>query len=123
MERDIDFNKLYEATGTSRGPRLDGGDRRKANKAIERAGMDGNGRFSSVSQALGKIWNTLSDFDLEPDEVVSPIIRGDEGRFTQRVAWSNEGDPFSPTEIRNSMLAVFWTRLAKNSFEIVAYLS
>jgi hypothetical protein len=120
---DINFDQLYEATAKARGPRLDGAVRRKANAALEKAGMDGNGRFASVSQALGKAWNALSGFSLEPDEVVSPIIHGDEGRFTQRIAWKNDEDPFSPTEIRNSMLAVFWTRLAKNSFEIVAYLS
>lgn len=126
MHREIDPSQkatLIEAVGSARAPRLKGGDRRKANSDLEREGMDGNSRFASVSQALGKIWGALNKHGLEPGDSAVPFIKGDEGKFTQEVAWKNDSDPFSPTEVSNSVLAVFWTRLDKNKYEVIAYLS
>lgn len=57
---------LCEAVDTARPKRMDGTTRARANRAMEKAGLDGNGRFASVSLALGRAWEVLSDFGLEP---------------------------------------------------------
>lgn len=114
---------LCEAVDTARAKRLDAGTRSQANRAMEKSGLDGNGRFASVSLALGKAWESLTDLGLQPDEVISKLFKGSEGRFSQRIAWKNDDDPYSPVEISNSMLAMFWTKLDDDKYEVIAYLS
>jgi hypothetical protein len=113
---------LYEVAAGMNPGRLDPSTRLKANKALVKAGLDGNGRFDSVGQAMNAAWKGLSDFNLEPGSEV-PYIGGERGTFSISLRWSNKDDPFSPRDIGNSVLYVQWYKLSPEKFEIVAYLS
>lgn len=91
------------------------------NESIARAGLDGNRRFEKVGTAFSAAVEAMRKHGVEIAEVVS-LRETDQGRCSVRVAMSNPDDTFSPTEIRNSMLALQWTRL-ETGFEVVGYLS
>lgn len=109
---------------TARGTRLDSRVRRQANAALIRAGLDGNGRFRKIGEALAKAFDVLNDFGIEPDEVLSAHKFPEaKGRANVELAFKNPEDPFSPEPIANSMLAIQWTELTPGRVEAVAYLS
>jgi hypothetical protein len=112
---------LYEAAAKMNPTKLDAGTRRKANAALAKAGLDGNKRFPKVANAMNAAWKALDDFGLEPD-ASNPYISGDGGSFSQGLRWTNEDDPYSPTDIANSVLYIQWAKL-ETGHEVVGYLS
>lgn len=96
--------------------------RKQVNGRIVRAGMDGNGRFEKVGHALSAALECMRTGGVELAEVPS-LLETDRGTCSLSLALSNAADPFSPEEIRNSRLALSWTKLGENRFEVVAYLS
>lgn len=98
--------------------------RSTGNTLLRKAGLDGNGRFRSMGEATNAMWGVLEKIGIEQGEVVSANrFRNVSGSTAFDMAWSNQEDPFSPTPIHNSRLAVSWTLLAPNRYEVVAYLS
>ena len=94
------------------------------NAALIRAGMDGNGRFKSPGEALGKASEVLAANGMEWGEVINSLpLRQPQGRMNIGIAMSNPDDPFSPTDINSSALAIQWYQLDGGAFEVVAYLS
>lgn len=91
------------------------------NESISRAGLDGNGRFEKVGAAFSAAVEAMRKHGVEIAETVS-LLETDVGRCSVRIAMSNPADAFSPTEIKNSMLSLQWTRL-ETGFEVVGYLS
>ncbi len=91
------------------------------NDSIARAGLDGNGRFEKVGAAFSAAVEVMRRHGVEIAETVS-LLETDQGRCTVRIAMSNPADAFSPTEIKNSVLSLQWTRLDAR-FEVVGYLS
>lgn len=105
-------------------PRLTPKVRAATNAALIKAGMDGNGRFNSPGAALGKASEVLAANGMEWGEVISSFpLRQPKGRMNIRLAWSNPDDPYSPTDISSSVLAVQWYQLDGGAYEVVAYLS
>jgi hypothetical protein len=96
----------------------------KVNRELEKAGLDGNGRFEKPGLALSAIGNVLSANGIEFDEITNAhSLMGDKGRVTVDIAMTNQEDPFSPTSIRGTMVAMSWTKLGEYNYEAVAYLS
>ncbi len=108
----------------AKGAKLDPSTRRKANGALVKAGLDGNGRFRSVGQGLSKAFDVLATFGIEPDETLNAhLFTGDEGRRTLELAFTNQEDSFSPTNVSNSVLVFSWYTHDQDRIEVLAYLS
>lgn len=104
--------------------KLDSKTRQKANSDLSKAGLDGNGRFKRIGEGLNAIAKVLSRHGLEEDAVFSAdLFRGQKGRRTFEIAFSNADDPFSPETIDNSLLVVQWHQFETGAYEILAYLS
>jgi hypothetical protein len=97
--------------------------RKKVNQDLRRAGFDGNGRFSSVGQAINKMTAIIEKHGLELDEVTSAWnFNKDEGSRTLRLAKQTE-DAFSPIPIKNSQVVFQWHTLENRKLEVIVYLS
>jgi hypothetical protein len=104
--------------------RLDNTTRQKVNAELMKKGLDGNRSFQRIGQALNVIAQVLSSEGLEQAEVFNANrFLGDNGRATFDIALSNPTDPFSPTDIGNSMLALTWHKHESGNYEVIAYLS
>ncbi len=91
---------------------------------FKRAGLDGNGRFRKPQHGYSKALDILAKFEIELDDVVSShLFNGDSGTIRADLAYSNSEDPFSPESISNSVLVISFTKMAKDSYEVLAYLS
>lgn len=127
MSRHIVANVVsrYLATNrTAASVRLDNTTRQKVNADLMKKGLDGNRSFQRIGQALNVIAQVLEDSGLEQAEVFSADrFRRDDGRANFDIALSNPTDPFSPTDISNSMLAITWHRHDSGNYEVIAYLS
>jgi len=98
-------------------------DRTKLNKALGKAGMDGNGRFASVGFAHNKLFDVLSEFGMEIDDVLSAWdYKEDSGHRTINYAFQTD-DPYWPVTIDNSKLVFSWQKMPQNKFEILVYAS
>ena len=98
--------------------------RAKVNAALLKAGLDGNGRFAKAERGYAKALDVLQRFGIELGEVVNAgRFRRDADTLNVDISFSNPDDAFSPADITNSMLAIQYTKLRSNSFEVVAYLS
>jgi hypothetical protein len=97
----------------------------KINKDLIKAGLDGNGRFRKVGEAINVASGVLQKHGLEEDDVFSADrFRGDSGTANFHMAFTNTEDPFSPEPITNSMLAVQWHFFAETSrYEVLMYMS
>lgn len=94
------------------------------NLSLIQAKMDGNGRFRSPGLALARISEVLASHGIEWGEVIQSFpLKQPQGRMNIDLAMSNSADPFSPTNISNSMLAFQWYQLENGQYEVVAYLS
>jgi hypothetical protein len=94
------------------------------NHDLDHAGFGGQKRFRSMSQALSQAFSVLSKHGIEPDEVADGFLfRQPKGSKLIDLAFSNEADPFSPLSIDNTGLFVQWEDLAKDQFEVIAYVS
>lgn len=83
-------------------------------------GLDGNGRFRSVSHALGVIGQVLAEFGLEFTSTITAWdVAGPKGHRSFEIGRSNNG---SPIVLSNSGLALSWYELSPGMFECVAYL-
>ncbi len=103
--------------------RLDRSVRQQANKDLIRKGLNGNGRFTKIGLALGVAFRVLTEYGIDPDEVLSAgRHRAEAGTWPIRLAFSNPEDSFSPVSIKNSVLHFAWTKLG-DRYEVVAYLS
>lgn len=104
--------------------KLDSSTRNKINKAFLRAGLDGNTYFIKAQHGFQKAHHVLMDFGIEPAEVGnSHVFNQKDGKITQLLAFSNPEDPFSPVDIRNSMLVVTFHEMQSGRYEVIAYLS
>lgn len=109
---------------TARGQRLEPATRSRANRVLSQRGLDGNDRFRKVGQALTVAFDVLSEFGIEPGETLnSHLFMEPSGTRSLELAFSNPDDPFSPTEVSNSVLFFSWTELRDGVFEVIAYLS
>ena len=107
------------------GERLDRSLRQKINKAMERKGLDGNGRFRKPEEGYSRAVEVMQDHGIELDEVVSSHLFNPRpsGTVKADIALTNEADRFSPVSITNSMLYLQYTEVSDDRFEVVAYLS
>ena len=104
--------------------KLDNATRQRINMALMKKGLDGNLAFQRIGQALNVIAEVLGDAGLEQDEVFSADrFRNDDGRANFNIALSNPIDPFSPTPVNNSALAITWHKYESGRYEVLAYLS
>lgn len=119
------FNSLAERSKVSNlDSMLAKRDREDLNRALNKAGLDGNGRFPSPVAGYVKAVDVLAGMGIELDEVVSShLFRYDSLSITIRLARTNQDDPFSPVSLKNTMLALSWHQLAPNRYEVLAYLS
>lgn len=115
-------SQLLEAV--RKGYKLDKRTREAINRDLERAGLDGNGRFQSIGRALNAAHNVLEKHGFEWGQVTSAdLFRGrPSGTQSILVAKKDPDDPFSPEEVGNTSLAFQWSELRKNNFEVIAYL-
>ena len=104
--------------------RLDKKLRAKVNAELEKAGLDGNGRFEKPGLALAMVGNVLARNVLEFDEITNAhTLQPDDGRTSIDLALSNPEDPYSPTSISDVMLAFSWHKLQEYRYEAIAYIS
>lgn len=110
---------LRQASGRTLDPRT----RQEINSRLARAGLDGNGRFLKVGQALARAWEVLAGFGIEQDEVVNANrFLAPSGTVSIGLAWTNQEDLFSPEVVSNSDLYLQWTVL-ETRVEVVAYVT
>lgn len=116
---------LMYATKIAAGERLDRSLRQKINKAMERKGLDGNGRFRKPEEGYSRAVDVMQEHGIELDEVVSSHLFNPRpsGTVKADIAFTNEADRFSPVSITNSMLYLQYTEVSDDRFEVVAYLS
>lgn len=97
----------------------------KINRDLIKAGLDGNGRFRKVGEAINVASGVFQKHGLEEDDVFSADrLRGPDGRATFNMAFTNVEDPFSPEPISNSMLVVQWHFFEETGqYEVLMYLS
>jgi hypothetical protein len=107
------------------GERLDRSLRQKINRAMERKGLDGNGRFRKPEEGYSRAVDVMQEHGIELDEVVSSHLFSPRpsGTVTADIALTNEADRFSPVSLSNSMLYLQYTEVSDDRFEVVAYLS
>ncbi len=129
MDRAARVNRLVgqylRVAASKTAARLDSGTKSKANRALIRAGLDGNTYYRKAEHGFQKALQVLSDqFHLEQDGVGNSFVfTQPSGRLTQDLAFSNLQDPFSPVSIDNSMLVLTFHQMQSGNFEVVAYLS
>lgn len=98
--------------------------RRKVNVAFDKAGLGGRVKFDRPQKGYSLAVNIMGDFGIELDEIPDSFLFREESRhFSVRLAFKNPDDPFSPIPIVNSKLAISYTMLHDNVYEVVAYLS
>lgn len=97
----------------------------KINALLRQVGMDGNGRFKRVGDALNDIGTVLSEKGIEWDDTLnSHLFMADSGRVNLHLALSNAEEPMRPTSLDNTVLAFHWTLMEGSGlFEILAYVS
>jgi hypothetical protein len=116
---------LMYAAKIAAGERLDRSLRQKINKAMERKGLDGNGRFRKPEEGYSRAVEVMQDHGIELDEVVSSHLFNPRpsGTVKADIALTNEADRFSPVSLSNSILYLQYTEVSDDRFEVVAYLS
>lgn len=123
-------NKPLSEVGTTKSEKLLGGERTKIGKAFTNAGLDGNGRFESISKGLHAVTNALSTLGFNLDMVSADMIMGDRGNRNLPFRRTNDEGQDIFTEkpmIENSRIAFTWENLATPGkpprYEILAYAS
>jgi hypothetical protein len=113
---------LHHQSKVSRG-KLSPSDRKSVNRDLRKIGMDGNGRFRSMGQALGKAAGVLHKHGIEWDEVITADrVHGKHGSTAFTLAHSDPDEPMAPKPVTNSMFSVQWTEM-RGGYEVVAYVS
>jgi len=111
--------------GAPKRPRLSARDRMAINERLSKAGLDGNGRFGSPTEALNVATTILSEHGIELDDIPNSwaLTKYEQFRFTLDLAWTNEADSYSPVAIQNSVLVFTWYKFSEGVYEGLAYLS
>lgn len=126
-KKDSDALGLIYEQVVGKADRIDNRERQSISSALIKAGLDGNGRFRSVSQAVGVANQALKTVGFDLDMVSGDMILGEKGGRMLSFRYSNaEGaDPFSENpEIENSRVSFNWEDLGRDTgFEVVAYAS
>ena len=129
-QKDIDsIGMLYEMVGKS--DRISDKDRHRITNVVTKHGLDGNGRFETVGQALSSLNKALSELGYDLDMVSDHNIAsahhtpGSKGSNLLTFRRKNlSGDPFEEEpEIENSRISFNWENLGDSGFEVVAYAS
>ena len=98
--------------------------RRMINDKLNRVGLDGNGRFQTPQKGYVRALDVLQSFGIELGEVVSSFnFRKDANQFNVHLAFKNMDDPFSPSDIQNTMLHISYTKLEDDRYEVLAYMT
>jgi len=119
-----DLRNEVDVTEAKKPERLKPALRNKVTQAFNKAGLDGNGRFQKPEQGYARAVDIMGDFGIEIDGIPnSHSFKGDEGRFSVDIAWTNKADLFSPESIPNSMLVGTFYKHRENQFEVLCYLS
>ena len=105
---------------------LNASQKRKINKDMHRHGLDGNGRFPSMSRALSKIWEILEGHDtslLDGAFDTYAYTRGS-GHHTEDICKPLDKYGDEGLEITNSRLVIQWdTKKETKNVEVIAYVS
>lgn len=118
------FISVLEQTPVEAVTNIKSGPRQKVNADLRKKGLEGNGRFRSISHGLSTIHDVMGKHGLELDDVFSAdLFRGPKGDRTFHIAFSNPQDSFSPVSIHNSLLKIQWHRHDNGRYEMLAYLS
>jgi len=105
-------------------PKIDSRTKQKINQELIKKGLGGKARYRKMGQAITAAFDVLAKFGIETDETLRvDNFGGDQGNRAIRIAWSNKDDSFSPISIRNTMLALSWTKLDDDRYEVIGYLS
>lgn len=93
------------------------------NKSLIDSGLDGNGRFDSISLALSEAGEVLQNFNLTFADVLNAnLFLGDSG--SRSLSLSTISDrPFENGDMVGFDLYFTWYKLDNNKYEIVAYLT
>jgi len=98
--------------------------RRMINGKLNRVGLDGNGRFRTDQKGYVRALDVLQGFGIELGEVVSSShFREDANEFNIHLSFKNMDDPFSPSDIKNTMLHISYTKLEDDRYEVLAYMT
>jgi hypothetical protein len=97
-------------------------DRKAINAALRKAGMDGNGRFKSIGQAVAKAAEVLNDNGFEWGQVTSADLFRRENGTQSLIVAKRTDDPFAPMDVTYTSLSFQWTLLRPDVYEVVAYL-
>jgi len=142
-------NKLNESYGTQvtkdnasmamlfeeaiqKSDRITDKDRHRITNVVTQHGLDGNGRFQTVGQALNALTQALDGLGYSLDAVTgnhaiasahhTPGAKGNESLTFRRKNLS--GDPYTEEpEIENSRISFNWENLGRPGIEVVAYAS
>jgi hypothetical protein len=98
----------------------------KITYTLSKRGLDGNGRFRSPVHGYQTALEVLADYGIELDDVVSRSrmdLAISQGRITLDIAFTNKEDPFSPIDIRDSMLVLTFYERSDDNWEVLGYLS
>jgi hypothetical protein len=98
-----------KATVGAKAPKPKKLDRSTKNKSVglfKKHGLDGNGRFPSVSKGIGAAWDALKPLGINPETATGDLFKGDKGSRRLDIEWTNTtDDPFMPgAPIPNSVL-------------------
>ncbi len=98
------------------------------NKALEKAGMDGNGRFDRVSAAMVRIHAVLDQHGLSIHDFIDAFaMRQPKGFRTVSLTRRHPSTPFWAAPIESNGLTVTWENLAREGettrYEVIAYVS
>ena len=97
-------------------------ERKAINAALIKAGMDGNGRFKSIGQAVAKAAEALNDNGYEWGQVTSADLFRRENGHQSLIIAKRTDDPFSPMDVTNTSMFFQWSLLRPDTYEVVAYL-
>ncbi len=121
---------LYEMVGKS--DRISDKDRHRITNVVTKHGLDGNGRFQTVGEALRALTDALDemgfDLDMVSDHNIAQAHHQPGSKGSNMLSFRRKnlsGDPYmeEPT-IENSVISFNWEDVNKDGrFEVVAYAS
>lgn len=120
----LSYKVWFSGDDKPKNAKIKSADKAKLNRALEKAGFDGNGRFKSISEAHGKLTEVLREFGMEFDDVLDAWqYKQDSGKETIHYAFQTD-DPFWPVSIDNSLLDFSWHLYEEiDKYEILCYAS